>query len=66
MGFALFVSFSGTPITFELQVMPANNFPIDLYMLMDLSASMEDDLANLQRLGVDIGKYFEKTKNQLE
>jgi hypothetical protein len=41
-------------VTFEVQVKPANNFPIDLYLLMDLSASMSDDLQNLKRLGTQL------------
>ena len=43
------------PVRFRLQVQPARNFPIDLYLLMDLSHSMEDDLANLQRLASNLG-----------
>ena len=47
----------GSPVTFEVQVQPANNFPIDLYLLMDLSFSMDDDLDNLKRLGTSLGTY---------
>ncbi len=36
-------------------VEPARNFPVDIYLLMDLSASMEDDLDNLKRLGASLG-----------
>lgn len=46
---------SGQPETFTLNVRPARNFPIDLYLLMDLSFSMRDDLDNLKRLGSDLG-----------
>ena len=42
-------------VTFDLQVQPASNFPIDLYLLMDLSGSMRDDLANLQQLAFNLG-----------
>lgn len=45
----------GQPITFPLEVRPARNFPIDLYVLMDLSFSMDDDLANLKSLGANLG-----------
>ena len=45
-------------MTFEVQVKPANNFPIDLYLLMDLSASMSDDLQNLKRLGTQLGRFI--------
>ena len=47
----------GSPVTFEVSVKPANNFPIDLYLLMDLSASMSDDLENLKTLGRLLGMY---------
>ena len=50
---------TGAPITFPLQVRPARNFPIDLYLLMDLSFSMRDDLDNLKRLGADLGMYLQ-------
>ena len=43
-------------MTFPLSVRPANNFPIDLYLLMDLSFSMRDDLDNLKQLGAELGK----------
>lgn len=42
-------------MTFTLQVRPARNYPLDVYLLMDLSASMADDLVNLQGLGTQIG-----------
>ena len=46
----------GDPIMFPLSVEPANNFPIDLYLLMDLSFSMRDDLDNLKALGAQLGE----------
>ena len=50
--------YTGAPITFPLRVRPARNFPIDLYLLMDLSFSMSDDLDNLKRLGADLGMHY--------
>ena len=50
------------PVTFDLQIQPARNFPIDLYLLMDLSASMGDDLANLQSLASTLGMDHSYTK----
>lgn len=47
---------AGVAQTFMVRVRPARDFPIDLYLLMDLSFSMRDDLANLKRLGADLGK----------
>ena len=49
--------YEGSPEIFSVQVRPANNFPIDLYLLMDLSFSMSDDLANLKQLGTQLGMY---------
>ncbi len=40
---------------FPLMVQPAPNFPVDIYLLMDLSLSMNDDLENLKRLGDELG-----------
>lgn len=42
------------PITFR----QAKNYPVDLYYLMDLSNSMEDDKLKLAELGNRIGQYF--------
>lgn len=44
----------GDPQTVQVQVSPARNFPVDVYYLMDLSFSMNDDLVNLQRLADDL------------
>lgn len=44
-------------MTFPFTVRPAPNFPVDIYLLMDLSLSMDDDLENLKRLGAELGKY---------
>lgn len=46
----------GEPVTFNLSVRPAPNFPLDLYLLMDLSYSMRDDLDNLKGLGSEIAE----------
>ena len=45
----------GSPQEFDVQVRPATDFPIDLYLLMDLSFSMNDDLQNLKTLGNQLG-----------
>lgn len=44
------------PGSFVLTVRPSNNYPIDLYLLMDLSYSMRDDLAKLKTLGAQLCK----------
>ncbi|XP_065897542.1 integrin beta-1-like [Dysidea avara] len=40
----------GQPQTINVSVQPANNFPVDVYYLMDQSFSMNDDLENLRNL----------------
>lgn len=42
---------SGEPQSFELKFKRAEDYPIDLYYLMDLSFSMKDDLENVKNLG---------------
>ncbi|XP_067109967.1 integrin beta-1-like isoform X2 [Osmerus mordax] len=42
---------SGEPQTFALKFKRAEDYPIDLYYLMDLSYSMKDDLDNVKNLG---------------
>ena len=45
----------GAPKTFSIKVKPAKDFPVNLYYLMDMSKSMEDDLSKLRTLGTKIG-----------
>ena len=46
---------SDEPLSYTLFVQPSNNYPMDLYLLMDLSFSMKDDLSNLKVLGSHLG-----------
>lgn len=39
----------------EMEVFEPARGPLDLYILMDFSNSMSDDLANLKRMGADLG-----------
>ena len=39
----------------RLTVRPAENYPVDLYYLMDMSNSMKDDLGKLTALATTIG-----------
>jgi len=48
---------AGVTKSFRLDVQPAPNAPFDVYFLMDLSASLEDDLATLRSLTSDIGRF---------
>ncbi|KAM9332456.1 integrin beta-1a isoform 1-T2 [Pholidichthys leucotaenia] len=45
---------SGEPQTFSLKFRRAEDYPIDLYYLMDLSYSMKDDLENVKNLGTSL------------
>ena len=40
-----------------MQVRQAEDYPVDLYYVMDLSKSMEDDLTKLRVLGDTLGMY---------
>ncbi|KAL4660205.1 integrin beta-2-like isoform X1 [Arapaima gigas] len=41
----------GMPHTFQINFKRAEDYPVDLYYLMDLSYSMKDDLNNVKQLG---------------
>uniref|UniRef100_A0A3P8ZFA9 Integrin beta n=1 Tax=Esox lucius TaxID=8010 RepID=A0A3P8ZFA9_ESOLU len=45
---------SGEPQSFNLKFKRAEDYPIDLYYLMDLSFSMKDDLENVKNLGTQL------------
>lgn len=51
---------SGQEYNLTFQYSPAEDYPVDLYYLMDLSASMADDRDALSQLGDDLAK---KMKN---
>lgn len=44
----------GEPQTIDLKFKRAEDYPIDLYYLMDLSYSMKDDLENVKNLGTSL------------
>ena len=46
---------TGQTTTVKLTVRPAENYPVDLYYLMDMSYSMKDDLDKLTTLASKIG-----------
>ena len=50
--------FSDKPETFTLTFRLAENYPVDLYYLMDLSNSMKDDKEKLAALGNKIGRLL--------
>lgn len=45
---------AGETQSFEVRVRPAENFPLDLYMVVDLSNSLADDLTTIQSIASDI------------
>ncbi|XP_022307224.2 integrin beta-PS-like [Crassostrea virginica] len=51
------------PQTFELEFRLAQNYPVDLYYLMDLSNSMKDDKENLANLGIKIAEEMNTLSN---
>ncbi|XP_008300442.1 integrin beta-1 isoform X2 [Stegastes partitus] len=51
---------SGEPQTFDLTFKRAEDYPIDLYYLMDLSFSMKDDLENVKNLGTDLMREMQE------
>lgn len=52
--FRCFLFVTGEPQKFSLKFKRAEDYPIDLYYLMDLSYSMKDDLENVKNLGTDL------------
>lgn len=54
----------GQPAKFSFQVRQAEDYPVDLYYVMDLSKSMEDDLNSLKVLGARLAEEMSKiTRN---
>jgi len=55
---------SGEIKKFNVTFRKVTEYPVDLYYLMDLSNSMEDDLATLQKLGITLAEDIKNvTKN---
>ncbi|XP_078260317.1 integrin beta-5 isoform X2 [Rhinoraja longicauda] len=46
--------------TFRIQVQQVDDYPVDLYYLMDLSLSMKDDLDNIRVLGTTLSREMAK------
>ncbi|XP_064419812.1 integrin beta-6 isoform X2 [Latimeria chalumnae] len=46
----------GSQLTFRVDVRQVEDYPVDLYYLMDLSASMNDDLDTIKELGSTLSK----------
>lgn len=54
----------GEPYTFPFKFKRAEDYPVDLYYLMDLSYSMKDDLENVKNLGEDLLKTLGNITSQ--
>ncbi|TSM68909.1 Integrin beta-5 [Bagarius yarrelli] len=50
----------GHQTSFEVQVRPVEDYPVDLYYLMDLSLSMKDDLDTIRNLGTKLAEEMKK------
>lgn len=50
---------------FKLKVRQVEDYPVDLYYLMDLSYSMNDDLSQLRKLGRGLAEDMSKTTSNL-
>lgn len=53
---------AGEEHTFEYRVFEPLDTPVDLYILMDFSYSMSDDLENLKKMGDKLGEDSFKTR----
>lgn len=50
----------GSEVTFQVKIQHTEDYPVDLYYLMDLSASMIDDLKTIKHLGSTLSKEMAK------
>ena len=48
---------TGMPVNFNVSINPAENYPLDLYFLMDLSSSLQDDLVTLRNISTQLSKW---------
>lgn len=52
------MKFSEDSVTFPVTYRQAVDYPVDLYYVMDMSHSMEDDKQKLSELGALLGLFF--------
>ncbi|KAJ8003556.1 hypothetical protein DPEC_G00149580 [Dallia pectoralis] len=50
----------GSEVTFQINVLQTDDYPVDIYYLMDLSASLADDLEIIKDLGSTLSKEMAK------
>lgn len=58
-------SLTGDSKRFTVSVKQVEDYPVDLYYLMDLSFSMKDDLARLRTLGNELAVTMGRTTSKL-
>ena len=56
----------GEPVTFNVSVKAAENFPLDLYMLMDLSGSFNEDLKTVKILAPSLANSLGNFTNDFQ
>ncbi|KAG7327717.1 hypothetical protein KOW79_009323 [Hemibagrus wyckioides] len=56
----------GTQVTFQIKVQHPEDHPVDIYYLMDLSASMYDDLQRIRNLGSTLSKEMASLTSNLQ
>ena len=58
MWYSPVIHITGDPEEFDINVAPLADFPVDLYILMDLTASQQDALRSVTEAINDIGRYY--------
>ncbi|XP_064183464.1 integrin beta-6 isoform X1 [Anguilla rostrata] len=56
----------GSKVTFKINVQQTKDYPVDIYYLMDLSASMIDDLEKIKDLGSTLSKEMAKLTSKFQ
>ncbi len=56
---------TGEPQKFTLKFKRAEDYPIDLYFLMDLSDSMQNNLENVKNLGTELARAMQNITKDL-
>lgn len=61
----MFIFLPGDAKRFTVSLKQVEDYPVDLYYLMDLSYSMKDDLSRLETLGNKLAETMGKTTSNL-
>lgn len=56
---------TGSQLTFQVKIKHTEDYPVDIYYLMDLSASMIDDLKMIKDLGSSLSKEMANLTSKL-